>query len=74
MTPKAPQIKYDEEAKILSIRISHDKSVDSDVHGNVVMDYEKKGQLVNLDIMEVTLDEFKRAPVTKKKVMKMLAM
>ena len=34
-------IKYDKEAKILSIRVSDKKSVDSDAKGNVVIDYDK---------------------------------
>lgn len=57
---KQPKIKYDPEAKILSIRLSQEKSVDSDAKGNVVLDYGKGGELVNIDIMKVSLSEFGR--------------
>lgn len=51
-------IKYDKEAKILSIRVSDKKSIDSDAKGNVVIDYDKNGNVVNIDIMKISLDEF----------------
>lgn len=51
-------IKYDKEAKILSIRISDKKSVDSDAKGSVVIDYDKNGNVVNIDVMKISLDEF----------------
>lgn len=53
-----PQIKYDKNSKILSIRLSKEKSVDSDVKDNVVVDYDKNGEIVNIDIMEINLSEF----------------
>lgn len=66
MATKKPKVKYDHEAHILSIRTSSCKSVDSDVYGNVVVDYGKDGQIVNVDIMDVSLSEFKREPALKK--------
>ncbi len=51
------KIEYDSEAKILSIRLTEKKSVDSDIKGNVVLDYDAKGHLVNVDIMEVNLED-----------------
>lgn len=58
----APKISFDKDSAILSIRLSSKKSVDSDVKGHVVLDYDKNGDLVNVDIMEVSLNEFKRIP------------
>ncbi len=66
MAKKRPKVSYDSDAKILSIRVSSKKSVDSDIHGNVVVDYGKDGQLVNVDIMDISLSEFKREPVIRK--------
>lgn len=54
------KIKYDKETKILSIRISNKRGVDSDAKGNIVIDYDKKGNIVNIDIMKISLDEFSR--------------
>jgi len=56
----APQIKYDKNSNIVSIKISDEKSVDSDVKNNVVVDYDKNGQIVNIDIMKIGIDEFKK--------------
>ena len=53
-----PKIQYHEKEKILSIRLSENKSVDSDVQNNIVIDYDKDGKVVNLEIMPVSLEEF----------------
>lgn len=66
MAMKKPKIRYDKDARIISIRTSMKKSVDSDVYGNVVVDYGDDGQIVNVDIMDVSLSEFKREPAVKK--------
>lgn len=55
------KIKYDKEIEILSIRLSDKKSVDSDARGNVVIDYDKDGKVVNVEIMNISLEEFKVA-------------
>ena len=54
----APKIDYHKAEDILSFRFSNAKSVDSDIQGNVVVDYDKKGNIVRLDIMKVNLDNF----------------
>lgn len=66
MARKNPSIAYDVESNILSIRLSKDKSVDSDIYGNVVVDYGKDGHPVNIDIMNISLSEFKREPAIRK--------
>ena len=66
MAQKIPKVSYDNEAKILSIRLAKDKGVDSDVYGNVVVDYGKNGKPVNIDIMEISLNEFRRVPAARK--------
>lgn len=55
-----PYIKYDEKSNILSIRLSKKKSVDSEVQGNIVIDYDEDGKIVNIEIMKINLDEFTR--------------
>ena len=59
------KISYAPDEKILSIRLSNAKSVDSDIVGNVVIDYGKNDEIVNIEIMNIRLDEFKktRAPL-----------
>lgn len=53
-----PQIKYDKNSNILSIRISGKKSVDSEIKGNTVIDYDKNREVVNIEIMKINLNEF----------------
>jgi len=55
-----PEIRYNKDSKILSIRVSKKKSVDSQVKENVVIDYDVEGEVVNVDIMEINLVDFKR--------------
>jgi len=45
-----PKIDYDKEAKILTIKVSDKKSVDSDAQKNVVVDYGKDGVIRNLAV------------------------
>ena len=56
-----PKIQYHEKEKILSIRLSENKSVDSDVQNNIVIDYDKNGNVVNLEIMPISMREFSQA-------------
>ena len=56
-----PKIQYHEKERILSIRLSSKKSVDSDVQDNIVVDYDKDGNVVNLEVMPVSMKEFSRA-------------
>lgn len=44
-------ISYDPEVEILSIRLSDEQSVDSDLEGDLVIDYDKNRNIVNLEIM-----------------------
>lgn len=61
-----PQIKYDQKVNILKIRLSNKKSVDSDVKNNIVVDYDKNGEIVNIEIMNVNLNEFSKiTPIRK---------
>lgn len=55
-----PKIQYDPKVRILSVRLSDEKSVDSDVQDNVVLDYDADGHLVNIDVMEVDLENLVR--------------
>lgn len=61
------KIVYDSEVKILSIRLSKNKSVDSDVKDNVVLDYDKDGKLVNIDVMRVNLEDVLKIGLNKQK-------
>ncbi len=54
------KLAFDEETRTMSIRFSKKKSVDSDIQDNVVIDFDKDGNIVNLDILDVKLSDFKK--------------
>jgi uncharacterized protein YuzE len=54
------KIKYDKESNTLTIRFSNKRSVDSEIRGNVVIDYDENREIIKIEIMEITLDEFKK--------------
>ena len=60
MKSKKSKIKYDPGVNILSLKLSRKKSVDSDIQENVVVDYDKDGNVVNIDIMDFSIEEFSR--------------
>jgi len=53
-----PKIQYDKQNKIISIKISNKKSIDSDVQDNIVVDYDKDKNITNIDIMDINFNEF----------------
>lgn len=62
----APKVSYDSKGKILSIRLRSERSVDSDIQNNVVFDYDKKGHIVNIDIMHFNIEAFVKSGRLKK--------
>lgn len=56
-----PTITYDKESEILTLQLSKKKSVDSDVQDNAVVDYDKDGNIVAIDIMNIDMREFRKA-------------
>lgn len=50
------KIEYDENSRVLKLRLKEVASVDSEVKGNVVMDFDSEGELVNIDVMDVNLE------------------
>jgi uncharacterized protein YuzE len=60
-----PKIHYDQEAEILSIKLLNKKSFDSSMHRNIVLDYDKQGNLVNIDIMNFKIEELLKKPREK---------
>ncbi|PIY90865.1 MAG: hypothetical protein COY72_01180 [Candidatus Nealsonbacteria bacterium CG_4_10_14_0_8_um_filter_35_10] len=55
-----PQVKYNKNSNILSIKLSKKKSVDSEIKGNIVIDFDENGEIVNIEIMKINLNEFAR--------------
>ena len=62
------KVTYDKETNILTFRLSSKKSVDSDVQDNVVIDRDKDDNVVNIEIMDISMDEFKKVQPHMRKV------
>ena len=58
MKQKNPKIQYDKKSKVLSIEVKRAKSVDSDVQGNMVVDYDKKGDVVRVNFYQFSFEDF----------------
>lgn len=56
---KGKKISYDKESGVLSIEIKKEKSIDSDVLGNVVLDYGRKGDIVRVNLYDFSFDAFR---------------
>ena len=67
MSKKNIKISYDKESRVLSIALGKDKSVDSDVQGNVVLDYDKRGRVVRIDLYNFSFGAFKENRKTLQK-------
>lgn len=52
------KISYDKESGVFSMDFGKSKSFDSDVNGNIVIDYDKKGQIVRLNVYGFSFDDF----------------
>lgn len=55
-----PKISYDKQAGVLSIEMKRVKSVDSDVQGNMVIDYDKKGEVVRVNLYNFSFAQFRQ--------------
>jgi len=54
-----PKISYDKESQVLSIEVGRKKSIDSDIQGNVVIDYGKDGEIVRINLYNFSFDAFR---------------
>lgn len=56
---KKQKISYDKESKVLSVEMQRGKSVDSDIHDNVVIDYDRRGRVVRVNLYDINFSAFK---------------
>jgi uncharacterized protein YuzE len=55
-----PKVNYDKKVDILNMKFSDEKSVDSEMQGNLVVDYGKDGDIVNIEVMGFSLENFSK--------------
>ena len=54
------KITHDKETNILNIKIKSGKIVDSDTQGNCVVDYDSKGDILGLEVLDFNLEKASR--------------
>lgn len=59
MKKSSPKILYDKESQVLSWQLKKGKSVDSDIQGNVVIDYNRAGKIVRINFYHMNFEDFK---------------
>ena len=59
MSRNNPKIIYDAASKVLSVEIEKKKSMDSDIQGNVVIDYDKQGKIIRINLYDFSFDSFR---------------
>ena len=59
MSKNSIKISYNKESDVLSIKAKEGRSVDSDIQGNIVIDYNKKGEIVQLNLYKLNFDKFR---------------
>lgn len=53
------KISYDKASSVFSMDFGKSQSYDSDINGNVVIDYDKKGKIVRLNVYDFSFDDFR---------------
>ena len=61
MNRKGPKIYYDRESNVLSIEVKKSKSVDSGIQGNAVIDYDRRGEIVRINLYRFSFDSFRKS-------------
>ena len=56
---KNRKIEYDKESKVLSIEMRKGKSSDSDIHDNLVIDYDRGGRVMRVNLYGIDFSAFK---------------
>lgn len=59
MKNKNIKISFDKDAQVLSLRLGRFRSSDSDIQNNVVIDYDKNGKIVGIDIHDFSFEDFR---------------
>lgn len=59
MKNKNIKISFDKGAQVLSLKLGRFRSSDSDIQNNIVIDYDKNGKVVRIDIHDFSFEDFR---------------
>lgn len=51
------KITYDDKINALNIKLKEGKVSDSDIQENCVIDYNKDGQVLNIEVLDINIEE-----------------
>ena len=54
-----PKIEINQEDGVMSIQLRRDRSVESDMSGNAVIDYDRQGRVVRINLYDIDFDAFR---------------
>lgn len=60
MSRGKPNIHYDRGSGVLSIEVKRAKSVDSDVQEKAAIDYDRRGNIVRINLYRFSFDAFRK--------------
>jgi len=55
-----PKVKYDKDNQVLSFEFSNERSVDSDIRENAVIDYGRSGEIISINFYKFNFNNFRR--------------
>jgi len=55
------KISYDKDSKVLVLEMKRAKSADSEIKDNVIIDYDKKGKVVRVNIYDFSFNNFRES-------------
>ncbi len=64
-------VSYDKESRIFSLAVEGATSVDSDIRGNAVIDYDENGEIARIDLHNFSFDEFKKSKKALEKIVRL---
>lgn len=61
MNKKNIKISYDKDSRVLVLEMKKARSVDSEIKDNIVIDYDKKGKVVRVNIYDFSFNDFRES-------------
>ncbi len=63
-----PAISFDQESEALSIKLSDKPVADSDVQDNIILDYDKDGTIVAINVYKFSFESFGLQPANTSEI------
>lgn len=61
MSQKKIKVSYYKDSRVLVLEMKKAKSVDSEIKDNIVIDYDKKGKIVRVNVYDFSFNNFRES-------------